>query len=64
MEKEVGRCYKQIFWSQEVGGLWKMIQRKRNLDVRYIAVNRFTNEKASAAADASAITGVISRDAE
>ena len=41
-----------------------MIQRKRNLDVRYIAVNRFTNEKASAAADASAITGVISRDAE
>ena len=30
MMKEVDRCYRQIFWSEEVGGLWKMIQRKRS----------------------------------
>jgi len=38
MTKEVGRCYRQIFWNEEVGGLWKMIRRKRNLDVRKVAV--------------------------
>ena len=61
---EVGRCYRQIFWNQEVGGLWKMIQRKRNLDVSRQLCKRFTNEKASAAADASTVAGVIARDAE
>ena len=38
MMKKVDRCYRRIFWSEEVGGLWKMIQRKRNLDVRYIII--------------------------
>jgi len=38
MMKEVGRCYRQVFWREEVGGLWKMIERKRNLDVRSVAV--------------------------
>ena len=28
------RRYRQIFWNEEVGGLWKMIRMKRNLDVR------------------------------
>jgi len=64
MTKEVDRCYRQIFWSEEVGGLWKMIQRKRNLGVRWVLCIRFTNEKAGAAADASAVAGVIARDAE
>jgi len=60
MMKEVGRCYRQIFSSEEVGGSWKMIQRKRNLEV----CKRFTNEKAGAAADGRAIGGVITRDAQ
>jgi len=38
MMKEVDRCYRQIFWSEEVGGLWKMIQRKRKLGVRWEVV--------------------------
>ena len=36
---EVDRRYRQIFWSEEVGGLWKMIQRKRNLGVRWLLVS-------------------------
>jgi len=31
---EVGRFYRQTFWSEQVGGLWKMIQMKRNPEVR------------------------------
>jgi len=41
MMKEVDRCYRQIFWSEEVGELWKM---RRNDSVKKSMIESVTTE--------------------